>query len=203
MVAPRLELQRVPRVRCHLDLMILKRPPAAVDHVVDRAVVFERVASRDVVVVGVAIAPHQTESLVDAAGQRPRADGESHVAQRLVLHDGQRESIVRLVRTRLQENMILPAPLRLNRPPALRAAAGAAKLEAGRQCADTIVFERERLWRERFRGSSADCGERQENGGGEGATHGTASFDQTETAVPASRTGAVVRVQVYQAYFVR
>src|SRR5258708_14875941 len=95
MVAPLLELQRVPRVRSHLDLMILKRPPAAVDHVVDRAVVFERVASRDVVVVGVAIAPHQTESLVDAPGQRPPADGESHAAQRLVLHHCPRQSIVR------------------------------------------------------------------------------------------------------------
>jgi len=130
----------------HPDLAILKRPPAAVDDVVDRAVVFERVATGDVVVVRVAIAPHEPESLIDAACQRAGSDAESHVVQRIVPHYGQGESIVGLVGARLQQNVILTASLALDGPLPLGALAGARKLEVSGQRAEIIAFEREHSW---------------------------------------------------------
>src|SRR5712691_7301462 len=74
-------LQGVPRIACDFDRMVLKRPATAVDDVVDRAVVLQRVATSDVVVVRVAVAPHDSEALIDFAGERPCANRQRHVAE--------------------------------------------------------------------------------------------------------------------------
>lgn len=63
-------LQGVPYVARDLDRMVLKRATTTVDDVVDRAVVLQRIATCDVVIVRIAVAPHDSEALIDNAGER-------------------------------------------------------------------------------------------------------------------------------------
>src|SRR6266581_6641529 len=137
-----LHLERVPGVGSHLDALVQERAPAAIDRVVDGAVVLVGVAAGDVVVVGVLVTPDETEALVDLAGQRPRPDAEGDVSVAGVLEHRHREAVVRRVGAFLEEDVVLVRSLLdPHDPSALGTAAGPAELEAGGGAADRVGLE--------------------------------------------------------------
>src|SRR5437868_2376586 len=94
MVATRFEAERMPDVRGHLDVVVQKRLPSAVDHVVYRAIVFERIAARNVIVVRIAIPPDDPGPLIALPGDRLELNGQVDVLPGEVVVYGDRKPIV-------------------------------------------------------------------------------------------------------------
>src|SRR5438552_18013883 len=141
-VARGLDPHRVPGVRRDLQVLVAELPPAAIDHVIDAAVVFQGIATGDVVIVGVPVAPHQAETLIHVAGERARADAQRHVLVRSVLEDGDGKAIVGRVGALLDEDVVLVRSLfGAHDPLALRAATRPRELEAGRRLSNGIRLE--------------------------------------------------------------
>ena len=105
MIAGRLNHQRVPHVRRHLHALVLERLTTPLDDVVDRAVVFERIASGQVVVVLVTKAPDDACALITLPGQRLEFHGYGDIRSREVVIERNRKSIVRRIRICLDEHL--------------------------------------------------------------------------------------------------
>jgi len=98
--------------------LIQKRLPAAIDHVIDRAVVLEGVAARDVVVVGIPIAPDEPGALIAFAGHGLELHREVDILGRDAIVDSHRKAIVRGISVGLRQHVPVRRIVSLDNPDA-------------------------------------------------------------------------------------
>src|SRR5882762_9379815 len=130
--------QRMPRVARYRRIDVLDRVAPAVDRVVERHIVLERVGARDVVVVAVLPAPYHPARLVFTAGERLELDLNVTVLKRhLRPHTPWEESAARLLE---DVGLARRGSVGLDRPFG-EAATGDAGAPAGRQRAGRVTVE--------------------------------------------------------------
>src|SRR2546427_3156474 len=150
-VATRLDAELVPRPTRHLPAPSHDLPPAPVLHVIQVHVVLEGVGARQVVVVLVLIAEHETTRLVHSTRYGLAPDRQADVAECRLVRDGDREPIVRTVSVELREYVsgARRVLLRLDDPTPRLPLPGAAEREARRRRVDGVRIETPRLSKRR------------------------------------------------------
>src|SRR5438552_10236456 len=94
MITSHVRAQRMPDPRCNGHMHALHLDAAAILHVVPADVVLERVRPRQVIVVLVLVAPHDTARAIHPTAHRFAPDSYAHVPEGGAVRHGEREPVV-------------------------------------------------------------------------------------------------------------
>src|SRR5207247_2242791 len=104
-IAAHVGAERMPNARCDEHMHALHFDAAAILHVVPADVVLERVGPREVVVVVVLVAPHDTACAIHPTAHRLAPDRYAHVPEHGRISHGHREAVVRPITVFLREHV--------------------------------------------------------------------------------------------------
>src|SRR5213592_2948141 len=104
-IAAHIGAQRMPNPRCDGHPHALHLDAPAILHVVPADVVLQRVRAREVIVVLVLVAPHDTARAIHPTAHRLAPDRYAHVPERGRISHGHREAVVRPITVFLREHV--------------------------------------------------------------------------------------------------